>query len=272
MKLSHRIWTLPLFAGLVVAAAVACSEGSGSSDDNNGGNGGASNEGGASDGGSTGSSTEKGGSTSTSGGSTAAGGTTAAATTKVVTQAWEFAEDDEGFKPIFGKAAKLTDPNEDDLAAGTALKDGTTVDWVNKPGFGQDVGYISIIIPMAGEQSSFQAVDVGIEKFAVPLDLSGKTISCRVKVVKGLKMTGGNYGGGKLVVKSGENWVYASGDYTTLTPGSWTEMTITVGTPKDQNEGYDPTQIIQFAVSVNTPSDQGAVDTPAEVLVDHCWY
>jgi hypothetical protein len=82
---------------------------------------------------------------------------------------------------------------------------------------------------------SRQAIDVDLETFSVSLDLSGR----------------------RSAAASGSNRV---------------EMTINVSEPKEKLGDYDPTQIVQLAVSVNTPSDAGLVDAPALVWIDHGWY
>jgi hypothetical protein len=146
-------------------------------------------------------------------------------------------------------------------AASTAAFDGA----VGQP----DPGSAMLTIPFVPNPSSAttnEQVDFGIN-FAAPMDLSGKTLTARVKLDAGLGASGG---GAKLIIKSGAAFVYADGGFQNLTPGDWITLTTSFDTPGFAGAGYTPTQIVQ--VDVEIQANGATAFTTATVHIDTVGY
>lgn len=270
MRLTSKIYTLPLLAGLF-ASMIACSEGS----TGPGGDGGDGGEDPKGTGGT--SSTASGGTTAQAGStSTAAGGTTATTTTPAFTKCYEFAQSTEGWKKNYASAFTLADKTVRDEAAAAALLSESTAEWIAKPGYGGTEGYVELTIPFATKQVEYQGLLYSYLP-ATGMSLAGKTIHAFVKLVSGMTADDPSKpSGAKLVVKSGPDYFYGDGGWVNLSKNEWTELMLTVDTPNlDQGKDaslYDPNDIREISVEFDTSGSATDILTPGVLQLDHICY
>jgi len=98
-----------------------------------------------------------------------------------------------------------------------------------------------------------------------PQNWLGKTLHVRIKVTDGTFK-----GGAQVFVKTGTAFVFG-GTYTNLAmTKNWQEVTLSLATamsPMTHDPGFDPTQVIQFGVELNTGS-AGTGSTPVTFNID----
>jgi len=128
-------------------------------------------------------------------------------------------------------------------------------------------GSLKATIPFTG---ALQEVDIAVP-LAAPRNLTGKVLSARVVLDSGLGI-GGEPGGVKLFVKTGENYIYADAGWVNLEHlGSWVTMTFPIDRPPgwvqppSASGVYDPTDIRLIGVGVMTASN-GSVDWGTAVV------
>jgi hypothetical protein len=91
------------------------------------------------------------------------------------------------------------------------------------------------------------------------LDLTGATLTAKVKLESGLSTDTTNLGSTKLYVKTGSQYIYASGAPVNLTPGAdWVNLSFPTATPTYtatvDGGAYDPAQVKELGVEINTGS------------------
>lgn len=146
-----------------------------------------------------------------------------------------------------------------------------------------DPGALRIVIPFAATQTGGaegnQKVHLGASvgnasADETALDLTGKTIRARFKLVEGLTTDTANPGGAKLYVKSGEEFLWADGGWTNIETLNWMALTINVSSPVYKTVGFDPTDIREIGIEIATSGGVAATTglAPATVLIDSVLY
>lgn len=203
-----------------------------------------------------------GGSGGASGGS---GGGTAGSGGVAITKTYGFDAGLEGWSVLFANAAEGITPLD---------KGEVTLEWSATEG--ETGGAIKATIPY-NSKSQYVSFGVGL---ATPVDLTGKTLRARIKVVSGL----GDFadaanppGGSKIYAKSTPGYVYANGSYTNLAMlNSWITLTFNVARPDFIDEAnlegvWDTTSISEIGIQIDTGSTALA-PAPAVVLIDTVTY
>jgi len=252
-----QAWIRHFGFGCVALLALACGSKGDDDDDDTGGSGGTGNTGNT--GGSTAGTGASGG---TTGGSTTGGGGSGGS--MAVTQAYTFDSDEEGWIVQYTSSGDGIDLID---------KAAVTLSWVAE---GDPDGALQADIPY---ESKSQYVGIGLS-LATPVDLTGKTLRARVKVLSGLGepedlMT--NPGGAKLYAKSGTGYVYANGVYNPITTiGTWLSISFNLAAPDFVDEtnpagAFDVTDIREIGIQFDTG---GTSMTPmaAEILTDNVTY
>jgi hypothetical protein len=273
MRMTLRICILPLLAGLF-GSMLACSEGTTAAKGNGGGGGEENTTGGTT-------ANERGGASAVGGSSTtaASGGTTTTTTVPAAyTKCFDFNESTETWKKNYASAFLLTDKTKRDETAAAALLGDSTADWMAGPGYGGTNGYVQLSIPFATTQSDFQGLLYSYLP-AVSVDLTGKVVHAFVKLVSGMTANDASKpSGAKLVVKSGSAYLYADGGWQNLSKNEWTEIKVDGTNPNfDQNNPtaastYDPTDIREISVEIDTSGAATTIETPGIVYLDHVCY
>jgi hypothetical protein len=116
-------------------------------------------------------------------------------------------------------------------------------------------GSLELVAAFSGTS---QTLEVG-RSLATALDLSGATLTAKVKLESGLSSDTTNLGSAKLYVKTGTQYIYACGASVNLTPGAdWVSLSFPTGTPSYtatvDGGAYDPTQVKELGVEINTGS------------------
>jgi len=120
-------------------------------------------------------------------------------------------------------------------------------------------GSVSLHIPFSNvNQQVVYATSFG----STPANLANKRITLRFRVDSWRNLAGtadaniNTYpGGAKIIVKTGSSWVYGSCQWQNITTtGSWQTLTLNVSSPYESNGGYDPTQVVQIGLELNTNS------------------
>ena len=112
-------------------------------------------------------------------------------------------------------------------ASPTSLASGTMLTFDAQNG---DVspGVLKVVSPF---NANNQKIDFQVG-MTTTLDLRGKTLKARVRLASGLSTDPAHPGGIKLFAKSGQNYDYASGMWTNLTPGGgWQDVTFVGDAP-----------------------------------------
>jgi hypothetical protein len=249
--------------GVLLATALLSGCGEGSDDEPSDTSGGSNATGG--------SGVSVGGGTSTMGGR-AGGGASGSGTGGAATgEGWTFDTDmEEGPQWVASYSSPAT------LAAASDVSHDATE---GNPG----PGSLRIVIPFAATQAGGpegnQKIHVGASVGTASadetaLDLTGKTVRARFKLVEGLTTDTTNPGGAKLYVKSGEDFVWADGGWTNIETLNWMALTINVSSPLYQAPGFDPTDIREIGIEIATSGGVAATMglAPATVLIDSVLY
>jgi hypothetical protein len=208
-----------------------------------------SGEGGASPGGnsSNGGKTSTGGKTSGGSGGNASGGTGGS---PAVTSGWRFPSNVESWAPSYGEPASL-------LGA-------SSLSWDSAAGNPEN-GSLELSVPFDGTDQKLE-VSIGVAGF----NMTGKTITAKVKLGSGLSSSPDNPGGAKLYVKTGNQFVYADSGWTNL-DGDWASLSLDVSSPGGFIAGtHTPSDVREIGVEIATGS-QGSYSS-ANVHIDTVIY
>lgn len=279
MRLTLKIITLPLLAGLI-GSFIACSEGTSAApgkegDGGSGATGGEDTtqpEGGADAAGGT-SAVEATAGTAGIGAEVGTGGSAATSYTKC----FDFVESSEQWKKNYASVFTLEDKTVRDEEAATKLLNDTMADWMADAGYGGPNGYVKLTIPFPTTQSEYQGLLYSYLPASPITDMSGKTVHAFVKLVSGMTVDDPNTpSGAKLVVKSGADYFYGDGGWVNLGKNEWTELLLDVDAPNlDENKDaslYDPNDIRELSVEFDTSGSATEVVSPGVVLIDHVCY
>lgn len=212
--------------------AVTSAGGSASAGGSSGTSGGASGVGGGLSTGGTGTST---GGTTAAGGGTSTGGDTGTGGSSG--SAWAtFDSDLDGFSITY----------ENTAGADTATHDGTTGDPSN--------GSMELDVKVAGPDEK-----VFVSGYpASPLDLTGHTITARIKLDSGLSDDESCPGGAYIFAKSGDGYDFARGTWTNLSVSDgWVTLTMDTGDP-DYTEGFVASDVREIGVAVSSGGTCGS--------------
>ena len=228
------------------------SGGSSTGGSSTGGSGGSTSTGGSSSGGTGGATGGSGGSTSTGGSST--GGSSSGGTGSQATR-WTFDNDLQDWTVSYSEPASI---------AGM-----TAASWDAAAG---DPANGSAKLDIAFSATS-QKLDFSIALSSA--NLSGKTLTARVRLDSGLSGDTSNPGGAKLYVKSGSNYVYADGGWNNMDSSKgWVTLTLSVTSPSGfvQNPAqYMPSDIREIGIEFATGSSGSSYST-GHVHVDTVGY
>lgn len=132
-------------------------------------------------------------------------------------------------------------------------------------------GALQVAIPYS---TPSQYVSVGVS-LTTPLDLTGKILHAKVKVVSGLGTDlDKNPGGAKLYVKTGTLFKYAAGMYTNLSAiGTWIPLSLDVMDPATLGPAgaIDPTAVVEIGIQFDTGGTTMTA-MPAVELIDSVTY
>jgi hypothetical protein len=213
----------------------------------------------------SGGSTSAGGSTATGAGGAsnagsggAGGGTGGSGGGAEPAFSYTFDADVQGFTILTGEGAST--PAE--------LQDNAVASWAEASG-DPAPGALTLDVPF---DAASQNVAVSLA-FATPLDLTGKTITARVRLVSGLTEDGENPGGVMLFVKGGTDWKLAQSAWHNAgvaEAGAWSTLTLTPSTPSADDffeEGFSVTDVKMVGISVAT-GGTGTMYEAATIEID----
>ena len=128
-------------------------------------------------------------------------------------------------------------------------------------------GSVSLFIPFSGPNQQLVFDDTF---GSTPTNLTGKTLTVRVRLDSGLNASASFPGGVKLIVKSTASYYYASTNWVNLDSQSgsptWTTLTFNCDSPFYTQAGYLASQIVQFGLEFNTGGSGTFV--PAALHID----
>jgi hypothetical protein len=149
----------------------------------------------------------------------------------------------------------------DGFGMGGAGGGGAVGDVIQDPA---DGGVAKLTIPFSGTDQQYH-VSVNFEE---PLNLSGKVITARVKLVSGLNDAPANPGGATLFAKSGDDFVWGAGTWTNLdTELGWTELTFATDNAEG---GFDASDVREIGIKFATGS--AGSFSEAVVYIDYIRY
>jgi hypothetical protein len=153
----------------------------------------------------------------------------------------------------------------------TTLQGIVTLVWSGDDG-DPEPGMLQLIAPF---DSASQSALVGIA-FAAPVDLTGKTVRAKIKVVYGLASDlGSTPAGAKIYVRSGVANVYAdSGAQDLNAQGKWFDLSLNASAPtflENGGSGYDASDIREIGIVIDTNST-AVTTTTAVVAIDTVFY
>jgi len=131
-----------------------------------------------------------------------------------------------------------------------------------------DPGSLKLTIPFSGLGQVVEALVV----LPMPMDLTGKTLAAKVKLDSGLSTDPATFGGVKLFVKSGSDFIWADGGWTDLAMANgWSQISLVLDAPIGMASGggiYSAADIRVIGLSFATPADVGTGLTTAIIHVD----
>jgi hypothetical protein len=190
---------------------------------------------------------------------------------------FDFTTSTEKWSKTYAYVSLLTDWTTRDDAAATALLVNTVADWKGGNGYAGINGFVQLTIPFATSQSEYQGLYYAYPSDSSPLQLKDKTVHAFVKLLSGMTANDPSKpSGAKLVVKSGPDYFHGDGGWVNLFPGDWVELTIDVSYPNLDASGdpalYDPNDIRELGIEIDTSGSATAVEAPGVVMIDHVCY
>jgi hypothetical protein len=114
-------------------------------------------------------------------------------------------------------------------------------------------------------------IEIGLGS-GVTADLTGKTLTARIRLDSGLTTDTDNPAGANVFAKSGTDYAYGGGEWTDLKGTGWITLTMNVTTPAGYvGTGYDPTKIVAIGVQIATGDTATALST-ATLHIDSVSY
>jgi len=220
-----------------------------------------------------------GGSSSATGGSggsaNSTGGTGGSAgSPATVTQKWSFDMDQQDWTCQYTSSGTEADGT---TAIPIFAPGDVKVNWVSDKGDGDGMGALAAEIPYT---SARQYAGIGIHLNGA--DLTAKKLTARVKIDMGLESSSdlSSYSpGAKLYLKSGPMYTYSAGNYVSITAsGTWYTLKFDLSDPNSwsyvdtANGTFDPTEIGELGVQIDTPDALESMPVAATVLIDNVQY
>lgn len=141
------------------------------------------------------------------------------------------------------------------------------VDYEQTPDEGAGTpGAVEVTIPFSAED---QLVSVSLTPFQY--NLTGLSLSARVKLGKGLTSDEAHPGHARLAVKAGLELVHATGPEVELVQGEWLTLRIDTRNPDTVDKStdpYDPLNVYEIAVEILSGENAGTEYTKATVFID----
>jgi len=141
------------------------------------------------------------------------------------------------------------------------------VDYAQTPDEGAGTpGAIEVTIPFSAED---QLVSVSLTPYQY--NLTGLSLSARVKLGKGLTSDEAHPGHARLAVKAGLELVHATGPEVELVQGEWLTLRIDTRNPDTVDKStdpYDPINVYEIAVEILSGENAGTEYTNATVFID----
>ncbi len=129
-------------------------------------------------------------------------------------------------------------------------------------------GTLKLQAPFDG---SNQKIEVQVS-LPTPKDWRGQVLKARVRLGMGLSNDTQNPGGIKMFAKAGDDWGYASGDWTYLKAGQgWQDVTLNMDAPILVPDEFDPSQVRQIGFELRAFNETTNVSA-AVVYVDSVRY
>jgi hypothetical protein len=161
-------------------------------------------------------------------------------------------------------AEEGVEPTKEELPA---LREKTEISFADKEG-NPDAGALLISVPF---DSPNQAVmlQTTVEK---AVDLSGRTVTAKIKLTSALNTVGGS-GYAKLYVKSnGEDWANGPQEVFEGREGEWITLAFNVEEPDFVNDGFDKKNVNIFGVLVGSGAGEVPLNSKATVFFDSIAY
>lgn len=185
-----------------------------------------------------------------SGGKPSTAGSSGSGGSAATGNGWKFPSNVESWTISYGEPGSL-------MGSGSLSHDGGAGNPEN--------GSLKVTVPFNGVD---QKLDVSIALDAT--NLTGKTITAKVKLDSGLSTSPDNPGGAKLYVKTGDAYVYADGGWTNL-DGNWASLSLNVSSPGGFVAGtHTPSDVREIGIEIATGS-QGSYSS-ATVHIDTVVY
>jgi hypothetical protein len=171
---------------------------------------------------------------------------------------YSFDADLQGFTILTGEGASTPAELQDNATASFADASGDPAP-----------GALTLDVPF---DAASQNVAVSFA-FATPLDLTGKTVTARVRLVSGMTQDGENPGGIMLFVKGGADWKLAQSAWHNAgvaDVGAWATLTLSPSTPGADDyfeEGFSVTDVKMVGVTAAT-GGTGTLYEAATIEID----
>jgi hypothetical protein len=111
----------------------------------------------------------------------------------------------------------------------------------------------------------FDAVDQKVQlSIALPTeaDLRGAAVTARIRLDGGLSSDIDNPGGAQIFVKTGDDYAYAKGLWTTLVPTGWRTVQFVIDSPAPPVAAtYDPSRVREIGIEIATGSSGSSYQT-----------
>lgn len=274
--------TLPTLAGALLAGfTFGCSEGTADGMAADDGSGGTSSSASSTSGSGATASTGTDGSTGTSGsagtdGSTGSSGSSGGGPSEDATMLWDFSDGPQNWAFNFADRAA-----SDDLGANT------TVEWDTEDDAtpGSDTpGSLLVTIPFTeSDERVGIAVNIGlaIDEMGEAVDMTGKMLHAKVKLVEGFGTNPDVPGGAKFYVKTGPDYALANHGWTNMDlVGQWVSLTLDVSNPggyvdpvsDSKPNPYTADDVREVGVEFAASDAAGGTWTTAVVRIDDVWF
>ncbi len=187
-------------------------------------------------------------------GASSSGGAAGSSSTTLLS--YTFDSNTQGWSILMGSGASTP----------AGLQSSSGLVWANDQG-DPSPGALKLSIPF-DSINEFTAVSIDVGGSS-PLNLSGKTLSVRVRLASGLSSDPSHPGGVKAYAKGGSGWAWANGPWSNTGAdqlGSWHIATLALSSPDYQDAGYTATDVREIGVQVCTAGAGNAA--PAVIYID----
>jgi hypothetical protein len=193
-----------------------------------------------------------------------------------MTMLWDFSDGAQGWAFNFADMAA-----SEDLGANTTVVHDTEDDATPS---NSTPGSLLITIPFTEiDERVGIAINIGlaIDEMGEAVDMTGKTLHAKVKLVEGFGTNLEVPGGAKFYVKTGPDYALANHGWTNMeTVGQWVEITLDVSNPGGyvdpvsdaKPNPYTPEDVREVGVEFAASDLETGTWTTAVVRIDDVWY